>query len=143
MVTSTMVEVVCRAPKQLVILECTQYPSIEALSATIGTIMRAGQPVILKWAEGVTFSYSLLTPTTDSLMNEFLEGRVYWTDVIFALMPEYRSTIKVGTLDIPVIDVSPNPVMREAAKWMKLGAQKITAFSKAEHSIETAEDSSV
>ena len=57
-------------------------------------------------------------------MNEFLEGRVYWTDVIFALMPEYRSTIKVGTLDIPVIDVSPNPALREAAKWMKLGSQK-------------------
>ncbi|MDH5461305.1 MAG: hypothetical protein OEZ29_09420 [Candidatus Bathyarchaeota archaeon] len=119
-----MVEIVCRAPEQLVILECTQYPSIEALSMTIATIIRAGEPVILKWAEGVTFSYSLLTPTTDSLMKEFLEGRVYWTDVIFALMPEYRSPIRVGTLDIPVIDVTPNPTLREAAKWMKLTAQK-------------------
>jgi hypothetical protein len=119
-----MVEIVCRAPKQLVILECTQYPSIEALSETIATIIRTGEPIIMKWAEGVTFSYSLLTPTTDSLMKEFLEGRVYWTDVIFALVPEYRSTIRVGTLDIPVIDVSPNPVLREAAKWMKLGAQE-------------------
>lgn len=111
-------------PKQLVILECTQYPSIEALSKTIATIIRVGQPIVLKWAEGVTFSYSLLPPTTDSLMKEFLEGRVYWTDVVFALMPEYKSTIKVGTLDIPVIDVSPNPILREAAEWMKLGAQK-------------------
>ncbi len=116
-----MVEVVCRAPKQLVILECTQYPSIEALSKTIATIIRTGEPVVLKWAEGVTFSYSLLTPTTDSLMKEFLEGRVYWTDVVFALMPEYKPTIRVGTLDIPIIDVSPNPVLREAARWMKLG----------------------
>lgn len=98
-----MVEIVCRAPKQLVILECTEYPSIEELSKTIATIIRTGQPVILKWAEGVAFSYSLLTPTTDSLMNEFLEGRAYWADVIFALMPQYKSTIK---------------------KWMKLGAQK-------------------
>ena len=119
-----MVEIVCRTPKQLVILECTQYPSIEALSKTIATIIRTGEPVILKWAEGVAFSYSLLTPTTDSLMGEFLEGRVYWTDVIFALVPEYKSTIRVGTLDIPVIDVGPNPVLREAAKWMKLGAQE-------------------
>jgi hypothetical protein len=119
-----LVEIVCRTPKQLVILECTQYPSIEALSKTIATIIRTGEPIIMKWAEGVTFSYSLLTPTTDSLMKEFLEGRVYWTDVIFALVPEYRSTIRVGTLDIPVIDVSPNPVLREAAKWMKLGAQE-------------------
>jgi hypothetical protein len=119
-----MVEIVCSPPKQLVILECTQYPSIEALSKTMATIIRVGQPLVLKWAEGVTFSYSLLPPTTDSLMKEFLEGHVYWTDVVFALMPEYRSTIKVGTLDIPVIDVSPNPVLREAAEWMRLGAQK-------------------
>ncbi|UCE16319.1 MAG: hypothetical protein JSV12_01510 [Candidatus Bathyarchaeota archaeon] len=118
-----MVEIVCSLPKQLVILECTQYPSLEALSKTIATIVRAGQPLVLKWAEGVTFSYSLLPPTTDSLMKEFLEGHIYWTDVVFALMPKYKSTIKVGTLDIPVIDVSPNPILREAAKWMKTGAK--------------------
>ena len=118
-----MVEIVCSPPKQLVILECTQYPSIEALSKTIATIIRVRQPLVLKWAEGVTFSYSLLQPTTDSLMKEFLEGRIYWTDVVFALMPEYKSTIKVGTLDIPVIDVTPNPTLREATKWMKARAQ--------------------
>ncbi len=118
-----MVEIVCSPPKQLVILECTQYPSIEALSKTIATIIRVRQPLVLKWAEGVTFSYSLLPPTTDSLMKEFLEGRIYWTDVVFALMPEYKSTIKVGTLDIPVIDVTPNPTLREATKWMKARAQ--------------------
>ena len=117
-----MVEIVCSPPKQLVILECTQYPSIETLSKTIATLIRVGQPFVLKWAEGVAFSYSHLPPTTDSLMKEFLEGRVYWTDVVFAPMPEYESSIRVGTLDIPVIDVSPNPLLREAAKWMKLGA---------------------
>ncbi len=119
-----MVEIVCSPPKQLVILECTQYPSTEALSKTIATLIRVGQPVVLKWAEGVTFAYSLLPPTTDSLMKEFLEGRIYWTDVVFALMPNYESSIKVGTLDIPVIDVTPNPVLREAAKWMRAGAQE-------------------
>jgi len=56
-------------------------------------------------------------------MKEFLEGHIYWTDVVFAPMPEYKSTIKVGTLDIPVIDVSPNPILRKAAEWMKTGAQ--------------------
>ncbi len=119
-----MVEIVCSPPSQLVILECTKYPSVEALSNTMAILVRVGQPQILKWAEGVTFSYSLLPPTTDSLMKEFLEGRIYWTDVLFALMPAYKSTIKVGTLDIPVVDVSPNPLLREAAEWMKLSAQK-------------------
>jgi hypothetical protein len=122
-----MVEIVCSPPKQVVILECTQYPSIETLSKTIATIIRVGRPLVLKWAEGVTFSYSFLPPTTDGLMKELLEGRVYWTDVVFALMPEYESSIKVGTLDIPVIDVTPNPILREAAKWMKAGAQSSIA----------------
>ena len=119
-----MVEIVCSPPKQLVILECTQYPSMEALSGTIATIIRVGQPLVLRWAEGVTFSYSLLPPSTDSLMKEFLKGRIYWTDVVFALMPEYKPAIKVGTLDIPVIDVSPNPILREAAEWMRLSTQE-------------------
>jgi len=118
-----MVEIVCRAPKQLVVLECTQYPSAEALSKTFATVIMTGEPVILKWAEGVLFSYSLLTPTTDGLLKQFLEGRVYWSDVAFALMPEYRSTVRVGTLDVPVIDVTPNPLLREAALWMKAGAE--------------------
>jgi len=95
-----MVEIVCRAPKQLVVLECTQYPSAEALTKTYATVIMTGESVILKWTEGVLFSYSLLT-----------------------LMPEYRSTVRVGTVDIPVIDVTPNPLSREAAQWMKASAQ--------------------
>jgi len=118
-----MVEIVCRPPKQLVILECTQYPSIEALAKTVAVIISVGESMVLKWAEGVAFSYSMVTPTSDTLMKEFLEGRVYWSDVVYALMPQYQPTIRVGTLDIPVIDVSPNLLLREAAKWMKTSAQ--------------------
>jgi hypothetical protein len=58
------------------------------------------------------------------MMKEFLEGHIYWTDLVFAMMSEYKSTIKVGTLDIPVIDVSANPILREAAEWIELSAQK-------------------
>ena len=119
-----MVEIVCRSPKQVVILECTRYPSIEVLSETIATLIRLGHRIVLKWAEGVAFSYDFLQPTSDSLMKEYLEGRIYWSNVIFALMPDYKPSIRIGTLDIPVIDVSPNPVLLEAAKWMKLSAQK-------------------
>jgi hypothetical protein len=114
-----MVEIVCRPPKEVIFLECTKYPSVEALSATIGTIIMTGQPIVLKWTEGVVFFYSDLPPTTDALVKEYLQGRVYWTDVIYATMPEYKSTIRVATLDIPVIDVTPNSTLRDIAKWMK------------------------
>lgn len=114
-----MVDIVSNPPKQLIILECTRYPSLEALARVIAVVISAGESVILKWAEGVAFMYTYLQPTTEDLMNELLKGRVYWTDVIFAEMPEYKQTIRVGTLDIPVIDVSPNPLLSDAAKWMK------------------------
>jgi len=121
-----LVEIVCSPPKRLTILECTQYPSLDALSKTIATVIMMGQPVALKWAEGVAFSYSILEPTSDVLMKEFMEGRIYWSDVLFAPMSEYQPTVRVGTLDVPVIDVTPNPILREAAKWMKARAQKRT-----------------
>lgn len=115
-----MVEFVCNPPKKVIVLECTEYPSLEAFSKVLATFMQTGSSVVLRWAEGVAFLYTYLHPTTDGLMKEFLEGRVYWSDVIFASMPEYRPIIKVGTIDIPVIDVTPNRVLREAANWMKL-----------------------
>jgi len=114
-----MFDIVCRPPKQLIILECTRYPSIEALSKTVAVIISAGETLFLKWAEGVVFSYTPIAPSTDLLLDEYVKGKVYWSDVVYALMPEYKQTIRVGTLDIPVIDVSPNPLLSEVAKWMK------------------------
>ena len=114
-----MFEIVCQPPKQLIILECTRYPSLEALSKVVAVIISAGESLILKWAEGVVFSYSPIAPSTDLLLDEYAKGKVYWSDVVYALMPEYKQTIRVSTLDIPVIDVSPNPLLSEVAKWMK------------------------
>jgi len=114
-----MVDIVCSPPKQLIILECTRYPTIDALAKIIAVVISTGESVILKWAEGVAFMYTHLQPTTEDLMNELLKGRMYWSEAIYAEMPEYKPTIRVGTLDIPVIDVSPNPLLCEAARWMK------------------------
>jgi hypothetical protein len=101
------------------ILECTHYPSVEALAKTAATIVSQGESLILKWAEGVVFSYSPIAPSTDLLLDEYVKGRVYWSDVVYAIMPEYKQSLRVGSLDIPIIDVSPNPLLSEAARWMK------------------------
>jgi len=114
-----MFDIVCRPPKQLIILECTRYPSLEALSKVVAVIISSGESLILKWAEGVVFSYSPIAPQTELLLDEYVKGKIFWSDVVYALMPEYKQTIRVSTLDIPVIDVSPNPLLSEAAKWMK------------------------
>lgn len=100
-----MVKIICRRPKQLVILECTRYPSLNDLAETIAVLIRTGNMTVLKWAEGVVFSYTGMPPTTESLTEDFLKGRMYWSDVMYVSM---KPTIRVGTMDIPVIDVTPN-----------------------------------
>jgi hypothetical protein len=114
-----MVDIVCSPPKQLVILECTRYPSLDALAKVVAVVISAGESVILKWADGVAFMYTFLQPTTDELVSELLKGRVYWSEVYYAEMPEYKQSIRVGSLDVPVLDMSPNPLLKEAAKWLK------------------------
>ena len=114
-----MIKVNCQLPKEVIFLECTRYPSLEALSTTIATIIRTGEPMILRWAEGIVFSYSLLLPTTESVMKEFVNGRIYWDSVIYASMPKFKPIIPMGTLDIPVVDVTPNPTLKAVAKWMR------------------------
>jgi hypothetical protein len=114
-----MFDIVCRPPKELIILECTHYPSVEALSKIAAIVISTGESVVLKWAEGVVFTYSPIAPSTELLVDEYIKGKVYWSDVIYAIMPEYKQSIRVSTLDIPIIDVSPNPLLCEAARWMK------------------------
>jgi len=114
-----MFDIVCQPPKQLIILECVHYPSVEALSKVVGVIISTGEPVILKWAEGVVVSYTPLAPSTDLLLDEYVKGKIYWSDVVYAIMPEYKQTIRFGSMDIPVIDVSPNLQLCEVARWMK------------------------
>jgi len=114
-----MVDIVSSPPKQLVILECTRYPSLDALAKVVAVVISAGESVILKWADGVAFMYTFLQPTTDELVSELLKGRVFWSEVYYAEMPEYKQSIRVGTLDVPVLDMSPNPLLKEAARWLK------------------------
>jgi len=114
-----MFDIVCQPPKQLIVLECTHYPSVEALAKVVAIIISTGESVVLKWAEGVVFSYSPIAPSTDLLLDEYVKGKVYWSDVVYAIMPEYKQTVRVGTFDVPIIDVSPSPLLSEAARWMK------------------------
>jgi len=74
---------------------------------------------MLKWAEGVAFSYIDILQATESLTNDFLQGRMYWSDVISASTSEDKPVTRVGTVDISVIDVTPNSFLRQVARWMK------------------------
>ena len=113
--------------KELVILEMVEY-SLGEIAQTSALIQETGRPIILNWAEGIVFHHSPLPFNTKELLKERKNGRIYWASVIFALMPNYMPTLKIGPRDIPVV-ATPNPLLKRAAKWIREHRETIDDFS--------------
>lgn len=103
--------------KELVILEMVEY-SLEELAQTSALIQETGRPMILNWAEGIAFYHSPMPFNSKELLKERKEGKIYWASAMYATMPEYVPTLKVGPRDVPVV-ATPNPLLQSAAKWIK------------------------
>jgi hypothetical protein len=74
----------------------------------------------LRWAEGVIFRFSAMPPT-DEVIREQLQGKIHWSIVEWALMPEYKNVILIQDINakIPVINVSATTILCEIAKALK------------------------
>jgi len=103
--------------EELIILEMVEY-TLNKLAETSALIQDAGRPIVLNWAEGVVFQHMPLPFNTKELLKERQQGRIYWASVIYAPLPEYRPTLKIGPRDIPIV-TTPNPLLIHAAKWIK------------------------
>ena len=114
-----MVKITYRPFREIVIMDYTQYPKPEYLGLTLTASLQSGQSAALFWADGVVFLPMPLPIETETIAKEYLDGRIIWPSVIFAIMPSYQQVVKVGALEIPVIDVSPNSILRRVAKWLK------------------------
>jgi hypothetical protein len=112
------VKIIYKPVKEIVILDYFQF-SKDTLDQMFAQLIHSGLPVMAQWAEGVIFIYFPLAPDTNDLMENYLEGRVFWSSVNFALMPKYAPLIKVRGLEVPTLDVSGHPVLREVAKWLR------------------------
>lgn len=113
-----MVEISYEPAKKLVIMETTAY-TLEEFLETISSIMKSGQPFLLSWAEGIIFVRFPVLPTTRDLVKDLLEGTIYWSTIIYASMPTFQNTIKAGGFEIPVINMTPNMIMKQVAIWLK------------------------
>lgn len=116
------IRVIYKPAKEIVILDYFQF-SKDALDQMFARLIHSGMPIMAHWAEGLIFIYFPLAPETDELMENYLRGRIFWGSVNFALMPKYSPSIKVGGLEIPVLDVSNHPVLAEVARWLKKRAK--------------------
>jgi hypothetical protein len=112
------IKIIYKPAKEIVIMDYFQF-SMEKLNQMFARIVQSGLPVTAQWAEGVLFVYFPLVPDTNELMESYLKGRVFWSSVSFALMPKCTPSVKVSGLEIPIIDVSEHPILRETAKWLR------------------------
>jgi hypothetical protein len=79
----------------------------------------SGQPVALNWAEGIVFLYFPYQPDNDMIIEETIKGTIYWTGVLFSSMPKYQPIKKFGAREVPIIDQTSIPYLRQVARWLK------------------------
>ncbi len=115
-----MIKITYEPFKEVVIKEYIRFKKIEDLIYIFAQLRAGGAPVSLNWANGVVFVHSPLSPDTDELMEEFLKGKIYWTNVSYAIMPEYKAVLETREkIPVPVIRVDSSPIMRQVAEWIK------------------------
>ena len=105
--------------RKLIILESLELPQKELFERLATALACEQQSIALNWAEGIVFIATHLDHQSDRLMEDLLRGTVYWGSVFYAKMPTYQTFAKMGALELPIIDQSRSPFMRQAAKWLR------------------------
>ena len=113
-----MVSIIHSPPQEIVVTGLTSFASQQNLASMIAFVMNvSGQPMALYWAEGVVFLADFVEP--EALPDEYVKGKVYASNVSHAPMVKYNTLIKVGNMEVPVIDVSSNIALRDLARWIR------------------------
>jgi len=112
------IEIIVQPIKKIIIFECTQLPN-EEFFKRVELIAVSGQPIALNWSEGIVFLAGPYQPDSDIIIEDALKGTMYWEGVIFSSMPKYQSIKKFGAREVPIIDQTSIPYLRQVAQWLK------------------------
>jgi hypothetical protein len=106
--------------KEIIIMERTRFSTPENL-ARFTAVIAGGKLAGLYWVDGVVFLYFPLPASTNAVAKVLIEtGKVYWTFVGYANMPNYLPTIETKEkMIVPVIDISSDRVLTKVAQWLK------------------------
>jgi hypothetical protein len=116
------IEIVEHPIKKIIVLSTTQLSLEEffkRMDLTARALAMTGQPFMLNWAEGIIFLVSPYAPDSDIIIEDALEGVQYFASLVFASMPRYEPTRKLGALEIPIIDQTSLSEMKQIAQWLK------------------------
>jgi len=118
-----MVKVAYAPWEEIVIHEATKYSPDNLVKLQTLGIQAGALGHHLLWAEGVAFVQAPMPPT-DDVIKEQLQGRIHWSGVGFAIMPEFKEVIVIKEGRVPVVSVSNNPILRTVATWLKEHAEE-------------------
>ena len=124
----SMVSIIHAPPQEIVVTGLTSFTSQQNLASMIAFVMNvSGQPMALYWAEGVVFLADFVEP--EALPDEYVKGKIYASNVSHAPMAKYNNLIRVGNMEVPVIDVSSNIALRDLAQWIRENHQSASEKS--------------
>ena len=113
-----MVSIIHAPPQEIVVTGLTSFSSQQNLASMIAFVMNvSGQAMALYWAEGVVFLADFVEP--EALPDEYVKGKICASNVSHAPMAKYNNLIRVGNMEVPVIDVSSNIALRDLAQWIR------------------------
>lgn len=115
-----MVKVTFKPWDEVVIHESVEYDINDLVKQNSIGVQPGGLAPPLRWARGVAFSNGGMAPT-DEVVREQLQGKIHWSIVSWALMPEYKNVILIKDINakMPVINVSGNAILSEVAEALK------------------------
>jgi len=115
-----MVKITYEPITEIVIKEFIRFDNVENLIYIFAQLRASGAPVSLSWANGLVFVNSILPPENEDIMDDFLKGKMYWTNVSFAEMPKYKSIIETREkVQVPIINLNASPIIVEVMDWLK------------------------
>ena len=112
------IEITFQPIKKIVIFECAEF-STKEFFRRVELMARSGHSFALNWAEGIVFLAMPYHPESDAMIEQVLKGTMYLASVMFSLMPQYQSIKKIGALEVPIIDQTSIPYLRQVAQWLK------------------------
>jgi len=97
--------------------------SLKELAKRVQAMTQFGRPTMLNWAEGIAFLSIPMHFESDDLVKKYLEGEIVLQNIIYAPTPDYKTTIKVQTYDVYVLNQTPSKILRAIAKWLSKRAK--------------------
>ncbi len=112
--------------KRLVIHEVIEYKFEDWVKQIAFSTRSSGGGIpTMQWTNGIVFSPANF-PTTNSTVQEQLEGTLHWSSVSFAIKATFEKQIVKENATINLVDVSVNEIFKKLASSLKAHSKYTT-----------------